>query len=151
LNRVGIDDDTLKVLGVRDGIAFYAARSATGRFCFGTGSAAGSARSFEQLACRDFGDRGFPSPRLPVADLSTFHGQVGDPNLYLLSLTGVAADGVAKVGFLDGNGERYTTPVVNNVYADRDPPQVPVSALIALDHDGREVWRSDRLPRPRKG
>lgn len=147
LDRVGGANETVKLLGERDDLAVYVARSARADLCFGVGPAAGSAISFDRLDCRDFEDQAFPSPEQPVADLSVFHGRMGDPSIYLGRLVGVAADGVAEVGFLTPTGARHTSPVVDNIYVDRDPPQQPVSALIALDHEGRVVWRDDSARR----
>jgi hypothetical protein len=59
-------------------------------------------------------------------------------------LAGFAADGVARVDLVDGNGATIVSaPVVDNLYAATDIPQVAVAAIVAYDADGHVVYRKE--------
>lgn len=119
---------TLRLLDERDGIRFYAARRADGRFCFGIERRTGEAGGGCVL-----GGASFPSPERPIIDFSRFSDGA--------RLAGFAADGVANVSLLDDSGGVIASaPVVNNVYADADPPAGAV-AVEAVDNHGTVVYR----------
>ncbi len=65
----------------------------------------------------------------------------------LRRLVGVAADGVARVGYVDLEGFVHATPVVDNLYASDLPGQAGVraKAIVALDADGRTLYTLDLL------
>lgn len=119
---------TLRLLDRREGIGFYAARRASGNFCFAIERRTGEAG----VGCV-LGGPAFPSPERPILDFSRFsHGA---------RLIGFAADGVANVSLLDDSGRVIASaPVVNNVYADADPPAGGV-AVEAADSDGSVIYR----------
>ena len=118
---------TLRLLDERDGIRFYAARRTDGRFCFAIERRAGKA-----VGCV-LGGPSFPSPERPILDFSRFSGGA--------RLIGFAADGVANVSLLDGSGRVIASaPVVNNVYAEADPPAGAV-VVVAVDTHGTVVYR----------
>lgn len=146
LKRVGADEGSVKLLGERDGIAFYVARSKAGALCFGIGRASAPAPGFDMLACRGAGSPAFPSTEHPVADFSPVRGQEGGPAIYIWRLVGFAADGVARVGFVDTSGRIHSVAVIGNVYAGADLPHEPATALVALDDAGNEVWREPLSP-----
>ncbi|HSP70757.1 MAG TPA: hypothetical protein VLN26_00205 [Gaiellaceae bacterium] len=132
-------------LGERAGFHFYVTRNAGGDFCFAI-SAAGAADAEHPKVIGCGGEGTFPSAKVPVLDFST-----GLPNGGLdrhLSrspvprLLGFATDDVATVAVLDASGDTIaSTPVVGNLYAETGLPQVPASALVALDSSGNELFR----------
>jgi hypothetical protein len=119
---------TLRRLDERDGIGFYAARRADGSFCFAIERGGGEAG----VGCV-VGGPSFPSPERPILDFSRFSGGA--------RLVGFAADGVAQVSLLDDSGGIIASaPVVNNVYANADPPTGGVGVK-AVDRRGTVVYR----------
>lgn len=128
---------TLQLLATRDGIGFYVARRADGKYCFAVDSS-----THKGLGC-DLGSPAgavFPSPQRPIVDFSRFsHGA---------RLVGFAADGVAGVSLVDSSGAVIASaPVVDNVYADASPPS-GAAGVEALDAHGKVVYRRsfDELP-----
>jgi hypothetical protein len=119
---------TLQRLDQRDGIGFYAGRRADGTLCLAIERTDGKGG----VGCV-LGGPSFPSPKRPILDFSGFSEGV--------RLVGFAADGVASVSLLDAAGAVIATaPVVNNVYANTNPPTGGV-AVEALDRNGTIVYR----------
>ena len=56
-------------------------------------------------------------------------------------VTGLAGQGVARVGLVDAHGEVHSVPVEGRVYQLADLPHRPWIALVALDSEGNEVYR----------
>ena len=109
----------LQLLTERDGIKFYAARRATGYFCFAI-----DIDGRKAVGC-SFSPR-FPSPERPIIDFSRFSNGA--------RIAGFAADGVKRVALVDAAGARIASaPVVDNVYAARNtvPGAVGVEAIDA--------------------
>jgi hypothetical protein len=119
---------TLQLLATRDAIAFYAARRPDGVVCFAVDTGGGKA-----VGC-DLGSPSgvrFPSPERPIIDFSRAGTQ----------LAGFAADGVANVALVDATGSTVATaPVIDNVYADANPPSGGVG-VEALDAHGAVIYR----------
>jgi hypothetical protein len=135
---------TLQLIATRDGISFYAARRADGHVCVAVDAAPG-ANGHKGVGC-DLGDPSlpakpaFPSPERPIIDFSRFSGGA--------RLMGVAADGVASVDLLDAAGNVIdSAPVIDNVYADANPP-AGAAAVEALDSRGAVIVerRFDEAP-----
>jgi hypothetical protein len=61
--------------------------------------------------------------------------------LRFLSLAGIAADGVDRVGVIDMNGVLHAAKVVGNIYDSDLPSAVSAAAIIALDSSGNEIFR----------
>jgi hypothetical protein len=133
----GLDDamqqlafpSTMRLLGTRNAVSFYAARRADGDYCF----------AVESTAARGVGcdlDGTFPSPSRPV--------MVFPP---LLQFAGFAADGVATVAGVDASGGTVVSAAVrDNLFAASTPGPFPaVVALQALDARGNVV-ATERLP-----
>ena len=121
---------TMQLLHRREGISFYGARRSDGTFCFAVDSGAGQA-----VGCDNGSPSGaaFPSAERPIIDFSRFSAGA--------RLVGFAADGVASVALVDASGARIASaPVVDNVYADVDPPAGAVG-VEALDPRGTVVYR----------
>jgi hypothetical protein len=79
-----------------------------------------------------------------VVDLSVYEGTSRDSrDLTLYRIEGVAADGVASIGFLRPNGSvALRVPVTANVYAASAGPGGPIAGIAAYDESGKELWRS---------
>lgn len=122
---------TSRLLGTREGVSFYASKRADGGFCLAI----------------DVNDRGAGS-MLTCAppDLAALEPILGVPvfasESQLHRLAGVAADGVARVALVAADGsEIASTPVVDNLYAANDVPDVAAAAVVAYDAQGNEVYR----------
>ncbi len=95
---------TMQYLGTLNGVAFYVSRNASGHFCMAIDHVG---EQYDKGVGCDFNDDGFPSADRQAA--------VFPPGRYL---EGVAADGVARVAFLDADGNVIdSTPVVDNLFA----------------------------------
>lgn len=152
LENYGGNADGMRRLGERAGVAFYAGRSEDGGLCFATGSAAGSKPRLDHfIGCQNTNPGGFPSPEQPILSVASAFKMTPHPHqvTYILRLGGFAADGVASVGYIDTKGVTHTTPVVDNIYAtDWFEEDVAVTAIVALDAEGRELYRDPFLHRP---
>jgi hypothetical protein len=131
----------VSLLGVRAGFSFYTGTSASGQPCFLESNSTAPAPEISFVACLGQGDGVFPSANEPIVDFSAYWKTLADPQLHVRWLAGFAADGVAQVGLVDGSGQLTTTPVIGNVYASRDVPNTPITAIVALDSSGRTVWQ----------
>jgi hypothetical protein len=85
----------------------------------------------------------FPTPNTPVLDLSVFESTSHVPgDFHVVAAQGFAADGVASVVLVDGNGHFIARRrSANNVYALDVPPGRVATAVVAYDADGAEVFR----------
>ena len=84
-----------------------------------------------------------PGVEVPaVIDMSSVAINPTDGSWKLETLQGIAADGIAAVGFVDASGDLHTTPVTDNVY--RLDGQAlsggPSSELVGLDSKGNRVF-----------
>lgn len=121
-------------VGSIGGTAFYAVGGGDGGHCYAFGS---TARGGLSGGCMPAGAQ-VPA----VIDMSTVVMNPVDGTWKLDTLQGIAADGVAQVGFLDGSGVLHTTPVVGNVYrlAGRGFVGGAFSQLVGLDGNGDRVF-----------
>jgi hypothetical protein len=127
--------DSLRLLAIRDGRAFYALDTANGR-CFGVGFADA------------IGDPGgevcpagapFPSTSRPLLDFSVYEGSQGTGRdaLTLFRIEGFAADGVAAVGVMNRAQKiSLRVPVSDNVYVLSHVPPGSTGAVVPLGTDG---------------
>jgi len=113
---------TMQELGTLNGVAFYAARTAEGKFCLAIDHVAAT---YDKGVFCDLNADNFPSSDVQAV---TFPG----------SLEGVAADGVATVEFLDADGNLLdSTPVTNNLFvSDQRFPLGQAKYLVTLDAAG---------------
>jgi hypothetical protein len=86
------------------------------------------------------GDADFPSPSRPIYNMSHYLGV--PPKMNVVTLVGVAADGVASVQVLARADCRavVTAPVIDNVYLADNLPLVPEAQVVARDAGGHVVW-----------
>lgn len=132
LARIGATGAITKV-GAHDGIAFYSIGGGGGR-CFAFGWEAQGGLSGGCLAA------GATTPA--VLDMSSIVMNPANGVWLLDTLQGIAADGIADVGFVDANGVVHTAPVVSNVYrlAGQSFAGGPASELVGLDASGKRVF-----------
>jgi hypothetical protein len=129
-------------LASREGWTFYEARTASD-VCYYVAPPARS-DGFPNLRggdCKNLaGDPEFPSPTRPIFNMSHYLGV--PPKMSVVTLVGVAADGVASVQVLgqDGCHVVVTAPVIDNVYIADNLPQVPEAQVVARDARGNVVW-----------
>jgi hypothetical protein len=126
---------TLHLLGMRDGITFYAAQKPDGTYCFAVTEAStpagGQLPAADDVGC----DGGFPSVGAPV---SVF--PVGG------RFAGFAADGVASVALVDDSGATLATAdVKDNLFVGGAMPTGPI-ILEALDADGHVLSTTHTQP-----
>ena len=61
--------------------------------------------------------------------------------MHVIQLRGIAADGVAAVGVLGGDGRVYgETMVIDNVFVGSNLPAAATGPLIAYDSSGKAIW-----------
>src|SRR5262249_8661604 len=127
------------VLALRHDRVFYRLTTVSGEPCFGVGFAA-DVGSPGSVVCQ----RGFPGGGNPVLDFSVYESTRHDVKEFsLFRVEGFAADGVAAVQFLRPNGEvALTVRVSRNVYSAASVPKGPIAGYVALDTEGKRVWRS---------
>jgi hypothetical protein len=130
------------LIGVREGTAFYRLVTSDG-ICYATGPAAQPGEVGGE-ACPQRGV--FPSPGLPVLDMTVYEGDAQQArDLHAFRIEGFAADGVAAIEFLAPSGRiAVRVPVVGNVFSLRAPPSSSVDHVVALDSAGRAVATIDR-------
>jgi hypothetical protein len=122
----------ISVLAVAGGRNFYRFQQQSGNSCFGTG-ASDAAWPVGAIKCRVAAPY-FPSPELPVLDLSDVAMQAGDVRPSYVRIEGFAADGVASIGAVDEDGTvTERVPVNGNVYSAPAPPNTV--RLVALSQD----------------
>jgi hypothetical protein len=143
-DRLGLQPGSTMRLAQRSGLVFHTVRGEDQRQCFGINSGPGAKSELTTLMCLSAdGAAAFPSPSRPVLDFSPVMGRDGSTYMYLPTLMGFAADGVAEVGLVDLEGRMHTTPVEANVYFTENLANVPAQAVVALDADGELIWRRD--------
>jgi hypothetical protein len=86
------------------------------------------------------GEPDFPSLTQPIYDNSHYLGV--PPTMNVVTLVGLAADGVASVQVLAASDCHVvaTAPVIDNVYLADNLPSVPEAQIVARDAAGRVVW-----------
>jgi hypothetical protein len=130
---------------------------AGGQFALPAGSNFGYGRKAGARAQAWLRAHPFPSQARPIMDLSFVSGvrvkQLGcswcsrvvqyDFGL----IAGVAADGIRSMQVLSLDTCRpvVTVPVIDNVYIDAHPPQVPAAFLVARNASGKIVWHGWQL------
>jgi hypothetical protein len=113
------------------------------RDCFGTGRV-GDPTLYRVIMCR-FQEPFFPSPAMPILDVSLVDISNANPTPHYLHVAGFAADGVAAIGVLNAAGDVVqTVPVQDNVYYTDSLASGTVAKLVALHAAGHVVghWPS---------
>lgn len=137
LTRLGRPGAATRLMAATEERAIYR----IGSDCFGVGSLSASGDRFGAVRCTD----DFPSAGRPVVTFAVIHGQ-RDEDFKVVEQSvwrseGVAADGVASVGFrtIDGAivGE---VSVSHNVYRHSTIPEGELVELVAFDSSGDVVY-----------
>jgi hypothetical protein len=129
------------LLGVLGGRAVYEIANASGPDCYGVGPVPAAGYTLGQVGCVP----SFPSAGSPLVDFSVVNGGVNASSpAHVVRAEGVAADGVAAVGFRTADGRLVgVTPVVHNIYRSTAPPPDVVEQLVALDGSNNVIWSED--------
>lgn len=126
------------VLATRGDRAYY--RVSEG--CYGAGPAPPSSYTLGQIQCPRSPQ--FPSADLPILDFTTFRGGGSDqtfPALAVYRSEGIAADGVAKVAWLDADGRAVAeTAVADNIYQFDPVPPGEALSFVAYSASGEIVF-----------
>jgi hypothetical protein len=135
----GISADNISILGTRGDRSFYR----LGDHCYGLGPASPTNHVFGAMGCVPK----FPSPEVPVLDFTVFGSSVGPDErprpqtMTVHASEGIAADGVAKIAFLDAGGQVVAdTPVIDNIYRFDPAPAGTALKLVAYDATGEVVF-----------
>lgn len=132
---------SVRLLAVREGRAFYELDTADGR-CFAVGSASSLGDPGGEVCPRG---EAFPSASRPTLDFSVYEGHTPDrDNMTLFRIEGFAADGVAAVGITNPAGHVVSrVPVLNNVYVLSHVPPGLGGAIVALGAGGAVISGTD--------
>ena len=127
---------SLRQIATRNGRAFFVATLRGGGLCTSVAKIGGP-RLLGSILCTP----DFPSASRPILDDSVFVGSLGREPI-LSRFEGFAADGVASVALMMGNGELTAeTPVEANVYSRTEGlPEQPITATVALDANGNRLF-----------
>jgi hypothetical protein len=142
LDLTGARPGTLKLLASRAGVGFYAARTRSGGRCYFLGSPNRSDERELSGGCLNTeASARFPSPAMPIVDMSAFIYRPYASGEEVSRLAGVAADGVAKVEVLgDDCSAIGEAPVIGNVYVDTKVSDKPAVGIEALDNSGKRLY-----------
>lgn len=132
----------LRLLGNVGSAVFYRAPGVSGGSCYGSGPA--STGHIAILACptTPIGTPtpAFPSESQPILDMSASVYNAETHTTRLAELSGVAADGVAKVAVVGADANLRRAFVSNNLYhVDFDTP-FEATKIVAFDLTGREIY-----------
>jgi hypothetical protein len=139
LSADGYNIGAVQSFASRGGHSFVQLTTPPGAGCFAVSN---SSDALDQTLCQ----RGFPSAGYPLVDFTITKGGLttGSGGGSVVASYGIAADGVASVGFETAGGDIVgVTPVVENVYANTGLPSQLVTKLVALDALGNVVWSKD--------
>lgn len=137
----------VRALGRAGAVAVYTGRGRGGVTCYIAGSADSGPRFGSALCPDPSAPPAFPSADTPLLDLSTYAVRQGQDAMQLVEVAGVAADGVARVGFVAEGGDTLWLPVTGNLYGQAGIVPRPVTTVIAVDRAGAPVHvRQLRLP-----
>lgn len=135
-----VDWTSFKLIGKAGPLAYYEVRKATGERCFANGEIAKRPQVASLNCPAPGGSLAYPSGAQAILDFSSFalDGRTNESRLDVL--TGIAADGVARVGIVGSDGKIRSTAVTGNAYYASGLYEGPVAAIVALDSEGRIVY-----------
>jgi hypothetical protein len=133
---------SVKLLASRAGIGLYLAHGEGGKLCLFVGPPNGPDERGLSGGCMNAAaSASFPSPALPIIDMSAFFYKPRAVGEGISRLAGVAADGVAKIQIVGLDCQVIAeAPVMDNIYARTDLPETPAVAIVGLSHDGKRVY-----------
>jgi hypothetical protein len=127
-------------LDTRGGRVYYRVTNTSGPDCYAVGPAAmNTDYRLGQIQC----EPDFPSAARPIQDFTVVIGGLKpDQPAHVYRSEGIAADGVADIGFLTPDGQLVDVhPVVNNIYSNVTPTSRDVSDLVARDANGTVIYK----------
>jgi hypothetical protein len=142
LSDRGFDLSGIRIMGERNGRAFYRVDAE----CFGTGPALPARQPLGAIACTP----DFPSSARPILDFTVFqgsstNGESRPTNLTVYRSEGFAADGVARVAFVDDAGAVVVeSPVVDNTYSFDAVPERENLRITAFSTTGERIFEQPK-------
>lgn len=129
------------IMGRRGGSAFYRIDAE----CFATGPASPKTQSFGEIICTTQ----FPSAVHPILDFTVFDSPGASDErptrLTVSSSAGFAADGVARVAFVDEAGDIVAeTAVIDNTYSFDPPPSGENLRIAAFSATGERIFEQPK-------
>jgi hypothetical protein len=124
------------VLADRDGVRFYRGGGRGGSDCLATARTVDGRERFSTFGCPS----GFPSPAMPVADLTAYTQGLDDAYPIATEVAGFAADDVGAVGIRSVDGAVTWIAVEGNVYVGH--PGIRAAELLVRDAQGNIVERT---------
>jgi hypothetical protein len=82
-----------------------------------------------------------PSPEHPITSQVAMSGSPRTGEMRIFSVSGLAGDGITRVGILDEAGHAATAEVEGHVYLIEEPPARDWVTLFAYGRDGNVVYR----------
>jgi hypothetical protein len=137
LSQMGRAVGEISILATSGERAYYR----LGNECYAAGPASPTDYTFGVIKC----SAEFPTAARPVFDFTVSHSSSTDPDSAPATATlwrseGLAADGVAKIAYVDDSGQiAAETPVVNNTYRFDTVPRT-AKRLVAYDARGAELF-----------
>lgn len=129
---------TVYNLGTEGDRTFYRFDDTAHGTCYGVGPAAASGGGLGVISCST---AAFPSADQPVIDLSIVEIVRGSDDVHVWRAEGLAADGVATIGFVDASGAVIAKHhVVKNLFHFPNAPSGAVAGLVGLDKSGATVF-----------
>jgi hypothetical protein len=125
----------LRELADREGVRFYRGAGRGGSDCLATARTVDGRERFSTFGCPSR----FPSPAMPLADLTAYTQGLDDVYPTAVEVAGFAADDVGAVGVRSLDGTVTWIPVEGNVYVDH--PGIQVTELLVRDAQGNVVQR----------
>jgi hypothetical protein len=87
-----------------------------------------------------------PSPDQPITNQIAMAGDIRSREFRVLSVSGLAGEGVVDVALVDADGATVKTPVKGHMYVLSNPPDKDWIALVAHDGRGNVVYRQPLAP-----
>ena len=135
------------VIAARKGIRLVRLPKKDGSSCWGAYELRSGDWHLTNYRCETTFQR-FPDPKEPLRVLGTVYFDSGTQLLEYQSFHGLAADGVDGVGVIDARDRLVPMARVQGNAFWADPPADRVKAVVALDADGKVIWRSAPIAPP---
>ena len=135
------------LIAEREGLRLVRMPREDGSSCWGTSEHRSGEWQLTNYVCETQFNR-FPDPTSPVLVLSRGGFVPGTQLRTFEAFNGVAADGVKRVGVIDGQDRLMPMADVrrNAFYA--EAPDDSIKAIVALDENGEVIWQSAPVPLP---
>ncbi|HEV2903117.1 MAG TPA: hypothetical protein VGW30_07620 [Gaiellaceae bacterium] len=135
------------LIAEREGIRLVRLPREDGSSCWGTSERRSGEWQLTNFVCETQFNR-FPDPTGPVLVLSRGGFIPGTQFRTYESFHGLAADGVARVGVVDGQERLVPMATVRGNAFYGEAPADRIKAIVALDENGEVIWRSAPVPLP---